>query len=238
MSLIDGLRDYYKVFGIRGVLAATSHRLTHRPEEITAYTLRHPIHLRVRTSDVSVYRDVVLSREYDLRLPDFHPQTIVDAGANCGMASVFYANTYPDARIIAVEPDPSNFAMLVKNTRAYPNVTPVHAALWSSDGELQLTGGDAFEKWGIQTIEGSGVRAITIDTLMREHGLQSIDLLKVDIEGAEKEVFKIAPWMSQVKLLVIELHDRFAPGCRSVVEHSAKGFRARECGELTVFSPL
>lgn len=240
MSMLSGLKGHYSMFGVRGVLANVSHRLIHWPTQLTCTPKgMRPLYLRLRTSDVSVYSDIIVRGEYKLDLPGFEPKIIVDAGANCGMASVVYANAYPEARIIAIEPDRSNFEMLVKNVRAYPNVTPIHAALWHEDGEVSLSGcDDAYEKWGIHAVQGSGVRALTVETLMREHQIQAIDLFKVDIEGGEKELFRNAPWMSKVKLLCIELHDRLIPGCREPVTKSAKGFRSWENGELTFFSSM
>lgn len=237
MSIRAGLEAYYDTLGIRGVLAIASHRVTSWPKELTVRSdaAKYPMRVRVHTSDLSVYRSIMLAGEYKLEFPDFEPRTIIDAGANCGMASVYYANAYPNAQIVAVEPDRSNFEMLVKNTRKYKNVTCFHAALWHKDGEVNLSGGTSFDKWAVQTVEGSGVRALTVETLMRINGFQSIDLFKIDIEGAEKELFQGAPWMSKVKVLCIELHDRMIPGCREPVEKSCTGFKSWEKGELTYF---
>ena len=127
------------------------------PKEIKARhspAVKHPVHLRVRTSDVSLYKDIILRKEYDLGLPEFSPRTIVDAGANSGMATLYYANKYPNAKIVAVEPEPSNYAALVKNVAPYPNVTPINAALWNKDGTVSLgpTGLDStpYGKWAFQ----------------------------------------------------------------------------------------
>ena len=71
------------------------------------------------------------------------PPVIIDAGANVGLSAVFYANRFPNARIIAIEPEPSNYEMLKRNVVPYSNVTPVQAALWKENGPLRLfdTGG-------------------------------------------------------------------------------------------------
>ena len=61
------------------------------------------------------------------------PRVVVDAGANIGLSTVFFANKFPQAKIVAIEPEPSNFAMLRDNVAPYPNVTPVQAALWKED---------------------------------------------------------------------------------------------------------
>lgn len=237
MSIRAGLEAYYDTLGVRGVLAIASHRVMHWPEELTvrAPSARYSIRVRVRTSDLSLYRSILLGNEYDLGLPDFQPRTIIDAGANCGMASIYYANKYPEAKIIAIEPDRSNYDMLVKNTRNYPYVIPFHGALWHENGQVRLTGGNSFDKWAIQAVEGSGVRAVSVEALMKAYRFESIDLFKIDIEGGEKELFKNAPWMSKVKVLCIELHDRFIPGCREAVEGFTQGFESFERGELTFY---
>lgn len=93
MSVFQGLKDYYDALGVRGVLAVSAYRLVGGPKEITARPagIRCPVHLPVRTTDVSVYREILLRREYAFDLP-FTPRTIVDVGANVGMASIFYAS--------------------------------------------------------------------------------------------------------------------------------------------------
>lgn len=69
------------------------------------------------------------------------------------------------------------------------------------------------------------VRGITVEELMREHGLESIDLLKVDIEGAEKEIFeKCSPWIDRVRAIAVEVHERFKEGCAESVSTARKDF--------------
>lgn len=240
MSILSGLKSYYNTFGLRGVLAITANRLTGRPREITAQPpgIRNPVHIRVRTTDPSTYEEILLRGVYDFDLP-FSPRTIVDAGANIGMASIYYTHRYPDAQIIAIEPEASNFDVLTRNVRLYPAITPIHMALWNKDGEISVrepnlsTG--AFGKWGFVTIEGPGVKvpAITMRTLMGEMRIRSIDLLKIDIEGSEIEVFGACDWIQDIRCLVIELHDRFRPGCSETVNSVTQGFSMLQKGETT-----
>jgi FkbM family methyltransferase len=159
----------------------------------------------------------------------------VDAGAHIGMASILFALKYPHARIIAIEPESSNFAALVRNTAPYKTITPIQAALWQEDGEVTLGPSNAHPKGAFQIVENGRqrVRAIKMDTLMRETGIASIDLLKVDIEGAEIEVFQSCSWIKSVRVIAIELHDRVRPGCSSVVKNAARGLRFDQQGEVT-----
>lgn len=241
MSIWGGLKWYYEVCGSRGMFAVSSFRLLGRPRELAVVPLpsNRPVYLRIDTSDFCAYRDVLIfkTKSYDPRLPDFSPKTIVDVGAHIGMASILFALNYPTARIIAIEPESANFAALVRNTAPYKTVTPIRAALWRQDGEIALDASNAHPKGAFQVVEGGRqkVRAATMETIMRETGIDSIDLLKVDIEGAEIEVFEFCPWIRKVRVLAIELHDRVRPGCTLAVSNATKDFRCNQGGEVTFF---
>ncbi len=243
MSIRDGLGDYYNNFGLRGVLAITSHRLFARPTEINGHApgVRNPVHVRLQTTDPSTYAEVLLRGEYAFNLP-FSPKTIVDAGANIGMASIYFAHRYLEAKIIAIEAEASNFAVLARNVQPYPAIMPVHAALWNRDGQISVRAPDpatgASGEWAFVTYEGglgTKVRAITMHTLMREMSIQVIDLAKIDIEGTEQEVFEDTRWLTGMGCLMIELHDRFRPGCSEAVEPAMQGFARSQRGETTFY---
>jgi FkbM family methyltransferase len=241
VGLLQGLRWYYETCGSRGLWAVASFRVCGSPRELAIVPLQssHLVHLRIDTSDFCAYRDILIfkSKSYDPGIPPFRPNTIVDAGAHIGMASIFFALQYPMARIIAVEPEPSNFAALVRNTAPYKTIIPIRAALWRQDGEVTLGPSNAHPKGAFQIVENGNQRvpAITMDTLMRETGIDSIDLLKVDIEGAEVEVFESCPWIGNVRVIAIELHDRVRPGCSYVVKSAAKHLHCDQRGEVTFF---
>jgi FkbM family methyltransferase len=195
----------------------------------------------MRTTDLSLFEEIIINAEYALE-PSEPPSVIIDAGANIGLTSVFFANRFPTARIIAVEPEPANFELLKKNVAYYPNVTPLRAALWKEDGNVTLFDPGS-GSWGFQTREqrdgesGTGsVPSMSIATLMARCSLQWIDLLKVDIEGAEKEVFERAEaWIERVGILMIELHDRDKAGCTASVRSATRNFDlAWSRGETTV----
>jgi FkbM family methyltransferase len=191
------------------------------------------------TSDFCAYYDVLIAKtkQYNLEGLTFSPATIVDVGAHIGMASILFARRYPLAKIIAIEPEPSNFALLVRNTSSYKNIQPVCAALWTEDGEVTLGSSNVHPKGAFQIVENGEirVRAVTLDTVMRETDIQLIDILKVDIEGSEKEVFASCNWIDNVRVIAIELHDRVRAGCRRTVETAATDFRSLEQGEVTFF---
>jgi FkbM family methyltransferase len=183
--------------------------------------------VRLGTSDITVFNGIYYWREYDW---DFQnpPRVIVDAGAYTGLSSAYFAMRYPEARIIAIEPSDSNFEVLLRNTKRFENIFPVHAALWARNGSLTLEDvGDG--AWGFQIREnedspdvgagssdrsGHRVSAITVSDVIRDYGLDRIDLLKLDIEGSEKEIFSdCGSWIGKVDAICMELHDRFRAGC-------------------------
>ena len=90
--------------------------------------LVHPIYLRAGTSDLWVFDQIFLYRELET---DFGQGLgrIIDAGANIGLASVYLANRFPNSQILALEVDAQNFELLVKNTRACPQITPLRKGL-------------------------------------------------------------------------------------------------------------
>jgi FkbM family methyltransferase len=241
VGFLTSAKWYYEFSGIRGVSAATSFRLFRRPRElaITPPESSYPVFLRLNTSDVCSYRDVLICQDksYDPRIPNFSPHAIVDAGAHIGMASLLFAHRYPKARIIALEPEPANFAALVRNVSPYKNVVPMQAALWKEDGQVRLGKSSAHPKGAFAIAEDGDqrVRAITMETLMKETGISTIDFLKVDIEGAEKEVFQNCSWIKDVGVMAIELHDRVRTECWTTVQAATLDFRSDRQGDVAFF---
>jgi FkbM family methyltransferase len=240
-------RMFYEMLGMRGILASWANLICGYPEHVTLTPegTKYPLFVRLRTSDIKVCKDVFLRRDYDYPTC-FSPSTIVDVGANCGMTSVFYANRYPDATIVAIEPESSNYEALVRNTSSYSNVCAIQAALWNEDGQVEVFPGDLgypgwprmrnWGKWGFHVRKGTGCRALTMATLMREVGMETVDILKVDVEGAEWQIFSSCDWMDKVKLLAIELHDRIRPGCSDVVNAATRQHHKTQCGTVTFYS--
>ena len=179
--------------------------------------LAAPLTIRTGTSDLAIFDEVVIDHGYRFHL-DQAPQVIVDVGANIGMATLWFKKRWPQAEIIAVEPDPANFALLQRNVGGLPGVRTVQAALTPVDGSIGFeTEGLRASSFHIRDLKPgeAGVAAISMRTLMERFGLERIDLLKLDIEGAEKEVFEATDlaWMDQVRTIAVELHDRMKPGC-------------------------
>jgi FkbM family methyltransferase len=186
--------------------------------------------IRSQSADVSVFEQVFLTRLYAAGLSGT-VSTIVDGGAHVGYSSLFFAAQYPEARVIAVEPEAGNFELLRINTLQSDRITSLHAALWSHDARLEVQSDPYGSTWGFSvtedlTSQNPQVRAISIPSLMREFELETIDLLKVDIEGAEKELFSgaAAEWLPRVRNILIETHERIYPGSDAAVRRALGDF--------------
>lgn len=196
-----------------------------------------PVLIRFGTSDVPVLDQVFRARQYSAQLPE-DPTTIVDAGAHIGLAAVYFAITFPEAQIFALEPDPGNFELLRRNTRELPAVVPIHGALHGETGYVKIVN-PTDENWmyrvaGASRDDPGAVPALTVPELLDGSATGHIDLLKLDIEGAEIDVLSAADeWIDRVETIAIELHDRYRPGCTEAFERVAPNFPNRtEVGEV------
>jgi FkbM family methyltransferase len=224
------LSNHFRLFGLKGVLMRAVVGLGDRDNDFCGNipSSSKKVHLRLGTTDVAAYEHVFIDDEYGFSLAR-SPSVIIDAGANIGMSAVYFSTQYPDATIVAIEPEPSNFDVLKKNAKLFPKIIPVNAALWNRDGVLQLQDGGGGH-WGIRVVDnmtssGSGIRAMTLTSLLDELQIGKVDLLKVDVEGAECEVFEnVSPWISKVSVICAELHDRFRPGCSTIFEAATAEF--------------
>ncbi|MGH7548842.1 MAG: FkbM family methyltransferase [Gemmatimonadales bacterium] len=190
-----------------------------------------PLFCRARTSDVPTFEQVFVAREYELPFLDLKPELIIDAGANVGFGTRFFALKYPGTRILAIEPEASNFDLLIRNTRHCRNVTPIRGALWNRKTSLEIANPRA-AKWAFQVQESrapeeQGLQAVTLPELMGMAGASRVDILKVDIEGAEKELFEsdYEAWLGHVGVIIIELHDWFRAGCSASVYRATSRYQ-------------
>jgi FkbM family methyltransferase len=192
--------------------------------------IRTPIYCRSYGPDFLVLYDLIGKKQcnFPFRNP---PKLIIDAGAHVGFATLYYANRWPEARIIAVEPEANNCRLLRMNCASYPNVTIIEGALWHERTRLQIVNPDALS-WAFQVdkclepnSQGNPVEAYTVSDLLKIGGESRISLLKIDIEGAEYNVFSYnpQPWLDKVDGILIELHDRFRPGSRKALDDAVLG---------------
>jgi FkbM family methyltransferase len=216
--------------------ASVARNLTDAPAQLDRVTVETPngarqLYCRKDTSDEGVVWSIFGRRDYDLsRLRRFSEirewiearhrngrrALIIDAGANIGASAVFFALTFPTALVIAIEPEPENFALLVKNAQGL-NIRCLQAALSAADGHAEIR--DPGEgNWGFRAeptqSAGGGIPCVTIDRIYQETCNETVFpfIVKVDIEGGEQEVFaRNTAWVAQTPVLVAELHDWLLP---------------------------
>ena len=199
------------------------------------------INLRKNSTDIDVFNQVFVSKEYDLPIP-FEPKFIIDAGANIGLTSLFYACKFPLATIISIEPDNENFDLLQKNTCRHSNVLPIKRALWKNEEKIFLLKSNSNDSHSIVKMQKNSeeVASLTLNTIIVQYNPGIIDILKMDVEGAEKEIFSVdvKNWLPIVRTLVVELHDRFKPGCAMSVFKALSGYHYTMTikGELLIFN--
>ena len=112
--------------------------------------LQHPFSMRKNPYDYATFEEVLLREDYNIDF-GFEPRTIIDGGANIGLTSVFFANKFPNANIVAVEPEKENFQMLQKNTNSYSNISLLNAGIWDHNTFLSVVdegkGNNAFTQF-------------------------------------------------------------------------------------------
>ena len=207
------------------------------------------ISLRKKSSDYEVFDQVFIRDEY-------HPvinyiidnnitiNTIIDAGSNIGLTSIKLLNNFPKARVICLEPDPQNYRQLSYNLKKYSdNVIIMCNALWYKEEDLYLDFGFRDGKdWsrGVTNNSSSSeiaIKGISVNNIIQQHKLDTIDFLKIDIEGSEASLFTKetdTSFLDKVKIIAIEIHDEL--NCRKVIYDilRSKNYTLFNAGELTM----
>lgn len=205
-----------------------------------------PVALRPGTSDEPTFIQVFIQRQYDFEFGDWAPRLIVDGGANVGYSSVRFKNRFPEARIVAIEPEDSNCTQFRQNLREYSGVELIQGGLWSKSGSGRLVthaGENKLEHWAYQvcdeTVGSRWTQLFTVSDIIRSAGADSIDLLKLDIEGAEDELFcdGCEEWLRRVEVLILEFHELIRPGsAQRIVDRLSDGsWEVSERGEHYMF---
>lgn len=204
-------------------------------------------------SFVSQYREIFVAEIYDFPARDSSP-VLIDGGANIGMATIWWLARWPEARIAAFEPDPVVFGMLADNLRHQPSerLELRRAALSTSalgvqfvpdgadGGRLVAPPPDAPADAGTPGLGSLDVATQSLADLLRSLG--HVDLLKLDIEGAETDVLQeSAAELGRVDRAFIEYHS-FAGAPQSLPEMldvlRAAGFRLYVESPVTSVRPF
>lgn len=229
--------DLVRNFGFITALRAS--RRKHTQTEIHEPTLSRqphpllrPLHLRPTLSDMYGYTEIYVQDSY--ALPGVAKQCIgdgvvVDLGAYNGDSAAYFASSFPDKSVIAIEPNVRNYTILQKNAAQYKGrIKPVHAAVAPIGGRIGSVIFDSKPNDMVHSFtpdhdspDGLSAAAITPDDIISMTDGANIDLLKIDIEGAEKQLMasrNIDQLLRRTQILLIETHDRFVPGATAAVK--------------------
>jgi FkbM family methyltransferase len=175
-------------------------------EPVSFRNLKHPIDVRPATNDMVTVLDTVVREEYGKYLPDKDLLTLIDAGAFIGDTSAYFLSRFPRLRTWALEPNPDNFLLARINLGRYGDrATVLPLALSACEGTVQFSGKAT---GGSIADQGYEVRTTSVPAMLAQIPGGRVDVLKIDIEGAELQVFASAPetWMPKVDLIIVELH--------------------------------
>ncbi len=183
------------------------------------YPIQGVVCLRENTFDFITFEEVVFEQVYRA-IPAHLPKCdrIVDLGANIGLTCLYLAAFYPSCKIVAVEPHTANYRLLTKNLAKLiksEQCLPLQAAVWGTDKSLVIQEPELPNRYNAFTVRemapgaksGSSVEGLTIQRIMERSGFHDADLVKIDIEGAETELFKgDLRWLNRVGAIAIEFH--------------------------------
>lgn len=172
----------------------------------TAAVAGHPVAFSAREGFVHSVREIFLDDVYKFRAKTATPY-IVDAGANIGLSVLYFKRLYPQATVVAYEPDVAIFALLERNLGGMPGVELHRAAAWVEDTELTFYSEGSLAGSSEMDFAGQGVAVTVKAERLRDALDRPVDFLKIDIEGAENKVlFDIEPQLGNVDHLFFEYH--------------------------------
>ena len=207
------------------------------------------IKLRNTGSDFEVFNQMLISKEYKVAFEMIHDNAIevnsvLDLGANIGLASVYFSTQFPLATIIAVEPDVHNFKMLEINAGNSSRIKAINKAIWHDKRSVKVVsdfrdGKDWSKRVAESTegIAGLNVQTTTIIDILNSEKIEVLDFLKIDIEGAEKEILNRdvnVDFLDRVRVLCIEIHDEIVDRAEIYGVLRDKGFMLFNGTETTI----
>jgi len=173
----------------------------------------------------TLFREIFLEKNYECEMPG--EPYIIDGGANIGLAVLYFKKRYPKARVVAFEPNPESFALLKKNVEynQLDNVELHQAALTRQEGhivfytsatrpEADYSASVILDQVPAKDRQGGAIREVKVPAKLLSPFIdRHVDLLKLDIEGAEGGVFEeIRGKFDAVTQCIMEYHGRFDNG--------------------------
>ena len=217
LGAVDGVRfATQQVFGKRTELSLS----------FVEDDVKHHLWARADSTDLAIFVQIYRQQDYNIALwPPYQEHVdaqyqsilsatkvplIIDGGANAGYSPIWFALKYPQARVLAIEPDPENFAVLKRNVAPFHNITAVEAALWNERAIVSVLDSNDWA-WGRRfdvTAAGPGIPTVTVRELLDSDLDYAPFIVKIDIEGAETKLLRSNnEWMDDFPLVIFEPHD-------------------------------
>lgn len=192
----------------------------------------YPISFRPSTPDVNTIIQNLIRQEYGQFPEGFEASLIIDGGGYIGDVSIYFLNHFQNCRVLMVEPDQENFKLAQENLAHYSDrVFLIPGGLWSHKTEMYVMGSYVDSRLTNDTSSGTTkISVIDIPTLMQDYGITHIDILKLDVEGAEEEILCVNnEWLTKVKAVVVEFHgEEIKRKCvQSLQNYGFKGLKYR-----------
>lgn len=225
-------------------------------EEFFIINFKNKFDLKIKlrkfpSSDILTYNQIYGYKEYEPVIAEYNKNfkpnefdtiNLIDAGSNIGLTSIYFLETYKKIKIVAIEPEDNNFKSLEYNLSNFNNVIKVKAGIWSRDAKLKIVN-DFRDKsdWAFRVEESNdsdSLEAFSLNTIAKTYEIDIIDILKIDIEGSEKELFTSSntnlDFLYRTKCIAIEIHDEFK--CREAIYKvlTQYGFTYIDVAESTI----
>jgi FkbM family methyltransferase len=187
---------------------------------------RATLRLRPDSTDIATFAQIFLHADYRTHDMARHAEIvayyescakplILDLGANVGLSTLYFAKNWPKATIVGIEPDEGNFARFRQNTSGQEHIVPIRGAIASKHSYARIVNPHESE-WGYRTEineeNSGGIVALSIAELLEQHRDCEPFICKIDIEGAEQELFSAnTQWLERFPIVIIELHDWLYP---------------------------
>jgi FkbM family methyltransferase len=190
--------------------AESLHRFLPVPRRLTmrCNNQRRIIFISPDTNFTDVLYEVLLRKDYAIPAR-FFPEVIFDVGACYGISTVFLSCAYPDAKIYAFEPSAPTFGFLQRTAAPLKNVEVFNKAVYTFTGSIKLYSDNRHGGWNTLLplhAHGEEVACVSLDDFMKDRNINHIDLLKIDVEGAELEIFKTLTGLEKISYIVGEFH--------------------------------
>lgn len=199
--------------------------------------------VRGKSTDVNFARGIFSRNEYPVLCDPESCDLIIDAGANVGYSVAFFRRNYANAKIVALEIEKSNYSLLCQNTAAMYGVECRNEALWKTVSKVKIVNPDSsrdgfLEKGDFHVVPSNDgdILATTICEILDQNAGARKIIVKLDIEGAEAEIFENArDWIGRVEYVFLEVH-----GCwKQIFDHLVDvNYRGSARGEYFIIQNL